>query len=493
VSVDMSGGDGYDGGDGDDGGDGYDGGDAGDESNADTGNLPIFTGAELEAVLGGSYPESHYAISEKYNESDNSYDGIEVLAVEYSSGNMTWEPLVEGSSFLKVSNSSVDFETFFNDYNYAPSGSFSVSSQNNEGNQGNEGYQGNEGNQGENINTNQTTTTAGNDKIQINMANSTSALSGLIDAAEGLDSLHLDGLSIFTDSTEDLNVDQNDSMITSQMSTNAYYFSENTNYAEISLGSGLSGEVHVWTQTPSHFYNSSSSFDTIIGIVDKTNNMIITENNDGSPSESFSSEINNLISSNRSTRESSDSYVSFSADPLTEYSVIVGDSAQNYSTHFGGVFDIYAVSQDTLILSEINEVETSGVLVDFTSGIQGNFQSAWVTSFGSTGGSSSFTIDNFEELRLTDFADYVIVTGDVGQGVGTMMHSATYFSTTQSGMIIDPGKSSGGIDKLDVNSDSSIYLSFLDSTDDSGSYNGVDVTINNDIAYVYGSQQLNLG
>ena len=42
------------------------------------------------------------------------------------------------------------------------------------------------------------------DKIQINMANSTGALSGLVDAAEGLDSLHLDGFSLFTDGYEDL-------------------------------------------------------------------------------------------------------------------------------------------------------------------------------------------------------------------------------------------------------------------------------------------------
>ena len=65
-----------------------------------------------------------------------------------------------------------------------------------------------------------------------------------------------------------------------------------------------------------------------------------------------------------------------------------------------------------------------------------------------------------KSLGLTDFADYVLVTADVGHGVGTMMHSASYFSTSQSGMIIDPGKSSGGVDKLDVDSDSSIYLSF---------------------------------
>ena len=36
---------------------------------------------------------------------------------------------------------------------------------------------------------------AGDDRVQINVASSSSALSGMIDAAEGLDRLHLDGLS----------------------------------------------------------------------------------------------------------------------------------------------------------------------------------------------------------------------------------------------------------------------------------------------------------
>ena len=44
-------------------------------------------------------------------------------------------------------------------------------------------------------------------RVQINMANSTSALSGLIDATQGLDSLHLDGLSYSRIVTEDLTVE----------------------------------------------------------------------------------------------------------------------------------------------------------------------------------------------------------------------------------------------------------------------------------------------
>ena len=154
----------------------------------------------------------------------------------------------------------------------------------------------------------------------------------------------------------------------------------------------------------------------------------------------------------------------------------------NAYSQFGGLFDLYAVSDpnqasETLILSETNIGQTNGALVDFSSGITGNYQSAWVTSLGGDGGSIGFTIDNFEFLELTDYADYVIVTENVGSGVGQSIHSASYFTTAQSGMLIDPGKSSGGIDRLDVHSDSSIYLSYLDSTDSLGL--GIDVNIGN--------------
>ena len=53
------------------------------------------------------------------------------------------------------------------------------------------------------------------DKIQINMATSTGALSGLVDAAEGLDSLHIRWFIYFTESDKDLTVDETDKVITS--------------------------------------------------------------------------------------------------------------------------------------------------------------------------------------------------------------------------------------------------------------------------------------
>ena len=90
---------------------------------------------------------------------------------------------------------------------------------------------------------------AGDDRVQINVASS-SALSGMTDAAEGLDSLYWMTF-IFSDSSEDLNVDV---MIVRLHLQHCYHGSDDwmdgTHYAEISLGNTLSGEVHVWTQTP---------------------------------------------------------------------------------------------------------------------------------------------------------------------------------------------------------------------------------------------------
>ena len=143
-----------------------------------------------------------------------------------------------------------------------------------------------------------TTPSAGDDKIQINMANSTGALSGLVDAAEGLDSLHLDGLSLFTESDKDLTVDETDKVITSDMiDAGSGIFNVGTHYAEIDLGMSLSGKIHIWTQTPEYFYNNGQSFDTVLGIVDKSTGKLMSANDNGSPSSSYSSsDINSLIS-----------------------------------------------------------------------------------------------------------------------------------------------------------------------------------------------------
>ena len=96
------------------------------------------------------------------------------------------------------------------------------------------------------------------------------------------------------------------------------------------------------------------------------------------------------------------------------------------------MFDLYAVAgigsgAETLFLSETNIDQSNGVFVDFSDGVQGELQSAWVTSFGGNGGSVGFSINNFEKIELTDFADYVLVTEDVGDGVGQFKNSAYLF------------------------------------------------------------------
>ena len=68
----------------------------------------------------------------------------------------------------------------------------------------------------------QTATTNGADKVQINVATSTGAFSGMIDAAEGLDSLHLDGLAFTTESVENLKLDSSASMITSDIASGLF-------------------------------------------------------------------------------------------------------------------------------------------------------------------------------------------------------------------------------------------------------------------------------
>ena len=76
-----------------------------------------------------------------------------------------------------------------------------------------------------------------------------------------------------------------------------------THYAEISLGNTLSGEVHVWTQTP-EFYNSYEPFDAVLGVVDNDTGRLVVSNDDGDPSSSgyMTSDIINLVTSNTATR-----------------------------------------------------------------------------------------------------------------------------------------------------------------------------------------------
>ena len=252
---------------------------------------PIFTGAEMASKLSGTFNESYYAISEKYNDVNGSYDGLAAQAVESNDGGVTWGPLNGDAPVLLVSNASFDI-TYFDDL--TPSGTLSSSGPGSSGSMSGPVYQlttsesvsadgpylimgdgsaqfpfeayladmnddgtigdlsptpdasfsasppptlgdlsltpighftngtytavsesssgpGSSGGSGGYVApVDQTSVSAGDDRVQVNVASSSSALSGMIDAAEGLDSLHLDGLSIFSDSSEDLNVDSND-------------------------------------------------------------------------------------------------------------------------------------------------------------------------------------------------------------------------------------------------------------------------------------------
>ena len=225
-------------------------------------------GDAIFSLFGNMYTPNHvnYNISGNvYNLSTSSHYVSEDGPYLVSGGNAYSADVDDDGNIGDVS---VFSEMMFSSYNslgqsigtfdngtYTANSEGSEGSEGSQGSQGNQGIVGNQGNVGSQENT-QPSLTSGSDRVQINVATSTSALSGLIDAAEGLDSLHLDGLFASTTSSEDLKLDGMDPKITSQMiSTNGGgYFDLNNNYAEINLPSGLSGEVHVWTQTP-EFYN----------------------------------------------------------------------------------------------------------------------------------------------------------------------------------------------------------------------------------------------
>ena len=59
------------------------------------------------------------------------------------------------------------------------------------------------------------------------------------------------------------------------------YWSEHSQYVQFDLPA-LTGQVDVWNQTPDE-YGGSTPFDMVIGILDKTNNSIIAENDDNNP------------------------------------------------------------------------------------------------------------------------------------------------------------------------------------------------------------------
>ena len=163
-------------------------------------------------------------------------------------------------------------------------GTFTITNAGNTGNTGNTG--------GYNGNANQTTVTEGDDRVQINVAtSSTNSISGMINAAGGMDSLHLDGTNFFSDSAEDLDVSSDDAQITSQMLTNfgSGDFGVGNNFAKIDLGDTLAGTVHVWTQTP-EYYQGNEPFDAVLGILNNDTGMLVASNDDGDPTTGYSSQ-----------------------------------------------------------------------------------------------------------------------------------------------------------------------------------------------------------
>ena len=107
--------------------------------------------------------------------------------------------------------------------------------------------------------------------------------------------------------------------------------------------------------------------------------------------------------------------------------------------------------------------------------------SAFVTSFGGEYGAVGFEFNNFEKLELTNQADYCVITDAVGVGL-SQDEDSHYFTTSQSVLTIDPGEAGTGIDRLDVDTDSQIHLSY-----DSLNSTGIDVSVTETTATVTGN------
>ena len=85
--------------------------------------------------------------------------------------------------------------------------------------------------------------------------------------------------------------------------------------------------------------------------------------------------------------------------------------------------------------------------------------SAFIKPYDSNPSDVAFEINNWEKLLLTDNSDYAIITDNVGVGI-TDIYDGNYFTTSQSVLTIDPGEAGTGTDRLDVDSDSQIHLSY---------------------------------
>ena len=106
----------------------------------------------------------------------------------------------------------------------------------------------------------------------------------------------------------------------------------------------------------------------------------------------------------------------------------------------------------------VDQNSTNGVIVDFGSGIQDEFNSAFIIPYDTNPSDVAFDINNWEKLLLTDNSDYGIITENVGVDI-TDIYDANYFTTSQSVLTIDPGLSGTGT-IFDIDANSQIELSY---------------------------------
>ena len=107
----------------------------------------------------------------------------------------------------------------------------------------------------------------------------------------------------------------------------------------------------------------------------------------------------------------------------------------------------------------VDQNATNGVIVDFSYGIQDEFNSAFIIPYDTNPSDVAFDINNWEKLLLTDNSDYGIITENVGVDI-TDIYDVNYFTTSQSVLTIDPGLSGNGIDRFDIDANSQIELSY---------------------------------
>ena len=160
----------------------------------------------------GINPAGKYALEPQYN-MENTLTGYRLTPVELDTSTS-----MINDDYITVANPT-DIDISIADWTSAALtssdsvGTFTITNAGTTGNTGNTG--------GYNGNANQTTVTEFGDRVQINVAtSSTNSISSMINAAGGMDSLHLDGTNLFSDSIEDLDVSSDDAQITSQMLTN---------------------------------------------------------------------------------------------------------------------------------------------------------------------------------------------------------------------------------------------------------------------------------